>query len=308
MMPLAAAGAVCGALFAAGVALIWVRLPMRREPTLINRLAPYLRESAPPSRLLAPTGGRDQVFWLRPVVTRLAALIETVLGGAGSVAGRQLRSGRPVDVSAFRAEQVTWGALGALAGAGVGGVAWMRNPGAVVLPVVAVVLGAILGVLACDRALTRRVVRREVRMAAEFPTIAELLALSVSAGEGTAAALERVCRVSSGELTVELRSALAAARAGASMPAALGGLADRAGLPALARFVDGVVIALERGTPLADVLRAQAQDVREESRRLVLEAAGRKEIHMMIPVVFLVLPVTVLFAIYPGFIYLRLTP
>jgi tight adherence protein C len=34
----------------------------------------------------------------------------------------------------------------------------------------------------------------------------------------------------------------------------------------------------------------------------LLEAGGRKEIAMMVPVVFLVLPVTVLFALFPGFI------
>ena len=38
-----------------------------------------------------------------------------------------------------------------------------------------------------------------------------------------------------------------------------------------------------------------------------MEAGGRKEIAMMIPVVFLVLPVTVLFAVFPGFAFLRLT-
>ena len=75
----------------------------------------------------------------------------------------------------------------------------------------------------------------------------------------------------------------------------------------LSRFVEGIVIAYERGTPLAEVLRAQAQDVREAGRRAVMEAGGRKEIAMMIPVVFLVLPVTVLFAVFPGFAFLRLT-
>ena len=75
----------------------------------------------------------------------------------------------------------------------------------------------------------------------------------------------------------------------------------------LTRFVDGIVIAVERGTPLADVLRAQAQDVREEGRRAVMEAGGRKEIAMMVPVVFLVLPITVLFAVYPGFSFLNFT-
>ena len=66
-----------------------------------------------------------------------------------------------------------------------------------------------------------------------------------------------------------------------------------------------MVIAVERGTPLAEVLRAQAQDVREDGRRAVLEAGGRKEIAMMVPVVFVVLPITVLFAVFPGFAFLR---
>jgi tight adherence protein C len=77
-------------------------------------------------------------------------------------------------------------------------------------------------------------------------------------------------------------------------------------LPALVRFVDGMAIAVERGTPLADVLRAQAGDAREEARRALLESGGRKEIAMLVPVVFFVLPVTVVFALFPGFYGLRL--
>ncbi len=61
---------------------------------------------------------------------------------------------------------------------------------------------------------------------------------------------------------------------------------------------------MQRGTPLAEVLRAQAQDVREDSRRTLMEQGGKKEILMMIPVVFLILPVTVLFAVYPGIDFL----
>ena len=136
---------------------------------------------------------------------------------------------------------------------------------------------------------------------AEFPTVAELLALAVAAGEGPAGALERLVRTSSGELSRELGRTLADVRAGASLVGALEGMAARASLPALARFVDGVAIAVDRGTPLAEVLRAQAVDVREASRRALLEAGGRKEIAMMVPVVFLVLPVTVLFALFPSF-------
>jgi tight adherence protein C len=63
--------------------------------------------------------------------------------------------------------------------------------------------------------------------------------------------------------------------------------------------------ALDRGTPLSEVLRAQAQDSREDTKRALLEAAGRKEVTMLIPLVFLILPTTVLFAVWPGIVVLQ---
>ena len=73
------------------------------------------------------------------------------------------------------------------------------------------------------------------------------------------------------------------------------------------RFAQGIAVAVERGTPLADVLHAQAADVREAGRRELIEVAARREVLMMVPVVFLVLPVTVLFAFWPGVVGLSLT-
>ena len=65
-------------------------------------------------------------------------------------------------------------------------------------------------------------------------------------------------------------------------------------------------MAIERGTPLADVLRAQAQDVRDNSKRELMEIAGKKEIAMLAPVVFFILPLTVVFAVFPGLSLMRL--
>ena len=72
------------------------------------------------------------------------------------------------------------------------------------------------------------------------------------------------------------------------------------------RHVLIVAHSVERGTPLAEVLRAQAVDVREAGKRLLLESAGKREIGMMVPVVFLVLPTVVVFAFWPGLVGLRL--
>jgi tight adherence protein C len=231
---------------------------------------------------------------------------EKVSGGPGTVRRRLDQLGGTRSVEQFRAEQVVWGVLGAVGGGAVGLLAGAGRGLAVVPVLVLVLVGALLGVLGRDQWLSMQVRRREQRMLDEFPTVAELLALSVGAGEGAVGALERVATTCQGELSVELRRTLADARAGASLVQALEGLASRTSLPSLARFVDGVAVAVERGTPLGDVLRAQAQDVRELSRRRLMESGGKREIAMMIPVVFLVLPVTVLFAVFPAIAILDL--
>ena len=211
-------------------------------------------------------------------------------------------------VDQFRVEQVIWGAAGLLVGLAIMALAAARGSttGPAAFLLIALVLAA-AGVLGRDRLLTLTVVRRERRMLAEFPTIAELLALAVGAGEGAVGALARVTSLAGGELATELGRALADARSGVNLVTALERVAARTSLPALARFVDGLAVAVERGTPLADVLRAQAVDVREEGRRRLLETAGRKEIAMLLPVVFFVLPVTVVFALFPGFYNLSLS-
>jgi tight adherence protein C len=50
------------------------------------------------------------------------------------------------------------------------------------------------------------------------------------------------------------------------------------------RFVEQVTGALDRGTPIVEVLRAQAQDSRDDAKRQLLELAGRKEVAMLFPV------------------------
>jgi tight adherence protein C len=137
-------------------------------------------------------------------------------------------------------------------------------------------------------------------MMAEFPSLAELMALAVGAGESATGALDRVCRCARGELAKEFSRILAETRAGKPLVEALQGFSARTDLSPLVRFVDGIIVAVERGTPLADVLRAQAQDVRDTAKRNLMESAGKKEIGMMVPLVFGILPLTVVFAVYPG--------
>jgi tight adherence protein C len=300
-------GALLGLVLGLGLLLLHAGLPRSRRATLDDRLHPYLQDAPVPSRLLAGRHGATSTLHVvaAPAVAAVGRRLERLLGGSASVRRRLLRAGQAPDVDRFRAEQVVAGALGTLAGLVVGGLMLFGGGSSVGPALLVTLVGTGVGVVGRDQWLTHQATSRERRMLAQFPTVAELLALAVGAGEGAVGALERVCRLSRGDLAAELARCLADARAGANLTTALQGLADRTGVPSLARFVDGMVVAVERGTPLADVLRAQAQDVRETGRRAVMEAGGKKEIAMMAPVVFLVLPVTVLFAVFPGFSFLQ---
>ena len=103
-----------------------------------------------------------------------------------------------------------------------------------------------------------------------------------------------------------LLGVLGQVRTGTPLTRAFDEMAARSGLAVVSRFAEGIAIAVERGTPLADVLHAQALDVREASRRALIESGARREVLMMVPVVFLVLPTVVVFAFWPGLVGLSL--
>jgi tight adherence protein C len=209
-------------------------------------------------------------------------------------------------VERFRSRQLLWAAGGAVIGVLLATLASRVSSAGIPLLVGIVVIAAALGLLAPEQLLSRAARARLARISAELPTVVEFLTLSLSAGEGILDALKRVARTGNGELAHELGRVVAEVNTGVAVPDALQLAASMIGLPALSRTIDQLLGALERGTPLVEVLRAQAQDSRDESKRLLLEAAGKKEVAMLVPLVFCVLPVTVIFAIFPGVMVLRL--
>ncbi len=303
-------GALLGTLAAVGMLLAVRAAPPLRPIRLVDRVAPYLGDTPRPSRLLAQPSAEATPFVVArrlfgPVLTEAVGVLDRLVGGAASVRRRLGGLGSALTVEEFRIEQVVWGASGML-GCGLlvalGGLA--RGGVDAVLVGATALAGLVLGTLGRDWWLTRQVERRERTMLAEFPVLADLLALAVVAGEAPADALNRVCRLTGGELARDLGGALDRAHSGVPLTTALTEVAERTTLEPFTRFLQGIVVGIERGTPLADVLRAQAMDVREVGKRALLEAGGRKEISMMVPVVFMILPVTVLFALYPGLLTL----
>lgn len=304
-MTISPAAVLFGALLGAGLWLVIFRSPFLRATTFTQRIEPQLKMQNTGSRLLlveernvTPLGPLGRI--VKPVLHDTLAALTRLNPASKATARRLAQAGINKSAVDFRAEQLLWAAAalgGAVAFVILGASANRFNP---LFAVAAVLASTIGGFMFRDYWLGVQIRRRESKMMAEFPSLAELMALAVGAGESATGALDRVCRLGKGELAGEFAKVLAETRTGKPLVQALQDFSARTDLAPLVRFVDGIVVAVERGTPLADVLRAQAQDVRDTAKRNLMEEAGKKEIAMMVPLVFGVLPLTVVFAVFPG--------
>lgn len=278
-------------------------IPRLDRPRFARRVAPYLQDVSAGARemLEPPPPGPVPVLalLLRPALEPAGRRLGSLLGGPELIARRLRQAGSPLTAEAYRGQQV----VAALCGLAVGLVLSAAVPSAVAVLAAG---GAVAGVIVRDALLAGSARRRLDRLADELPVVLEFLALSLSAGEGVLDALRRVAHTGTGELAGEVAEVVGATAIGIPLPQSLGRMARELDLPSLTRCVDQMLSALERGTPLGEVLRAQAQDSRDDARRQLLEAAGRKEIAMLFPLVFGLLPVTVAFAVFPGLLVLNL--
>lgn len=294
---------VLGGALGIGVCLIVSVAPRWGAPTLARRIAPYIRDLTDPRGLSLPgvAAGGDLASVWRETQERFGRFA----GGSASVARRLRQAGWTTDAAAFRGRQLGW----AVAGLAAGGIllvvlvltgrasaaAWLLPP-----------LFAVSAAFLCDVHLSRCARARAARIQEELPTVLEFLALCLSAGEGILDSLRRVSDVGAGDLTAELRGVVVAVGTGSSLSESLSRLSSRLDIAALSRSLDQLVAAIDRGAPLAHVLHAQALDAREDAKRTLIEQAGRKEIYMLVPLVFLILPLSVLFAVFPGIFMLRI--
>ena len=134
----------------------------------------------------------------------------------------------------------------------------------------------------------------------ELPEIIDLLVVSLRAGNGIYRSFVSVIPHSSGALAEQLARVLRAVELGAAFGNEIKEVSKALPHPQVSEFVNKVSLALERGTPLAQMLTEQGVSVREEIKSRLLKQAGKNETRMLIPLVFLILPITVLFAIYPS--------
>jgi tight adherence protein C len=294
---------VLGTAFGVGASLLVSLAPRWGAATLASRIAPYVRDVTDPRGTTEWPSGSD--FDLSTVWEAARHRFAVMLGGSEGTA-RRLRQARWMrDVTSFRGSQLGWAILGVLVGGAA--IVFLAITGrfsgvTALLPPALGVFGAVL----TDLRLTRAARARVARIEDELPTVLEFLALCLAAGEGLLDSLRRVGAVGVGDLTAELRAVVLEVGTGSTIAESLTRSAAELQSVSLSRCVDHLVAAIDRGAPLAQVLHAQAVDAREDAKRGLIEQAGRKEIYMLIPLVFLILPLSVLFAVFPGIFMLRL--
>lgn len=301
---------LCGLILGLGLWILVGLMPRLSRPNLAARVGPYVADVSANARDLLERATADPlpVFgaMLEPVVTRVRRFTNALIG-AGEVTSVRLRqAGTTMSVDEFRSRQLLWAAGGSACAIAAGFAIETLQPVPLAAPVAFVILAAVAGFVARDHLLQRAARNRVQRMTGELPTILECLTLSLSAGEGILDALRRIGRISRGELAEELAAVPRDVSSGVPLADSFEQLSGDLQIVPLTRAIEQITGAMERGTPLAEVLRAQAQDARESAKRQLLELSGKKEIAMLVPLVFLILPVTIAIAIFPGLFVLQL--
>jgi tight adherence protein C len=151
-------------------------------------------------------------------------------------------------------------------------------------------LGTLLGALVPFLTLVNLQEERKKSVHNGLPVVIDLLSLALSAGIDLPGSIKQVVAKTSNPndpLIEELNVILYELSVGKTRQDALKGFADRVPIEAVRDFVAAVVQAEERGTPLEEVLRIQAQTSRQRRSVRAEESAARAGVKMFGPLLII---------------------
>ena len=141
---------------------------------------------------------------------------------------------------------------------------------------------------------------KESEINEELVNILQMLSIMISAGESPMMALRYISQRSVGYLPNLIKQSFLKYESGNNLTQSLEFIASATGSSALRRLTNSIQIAILRGTPILDVLNNQVQSLNKQINLALLRKSGKSEITLLIPVVFLILPVSISFAIWPS--------
>src|SRR5581483_2307264 len=166
----------------------------------------------------------------------------------------------------------------------------MTIGGRQLLAVPAAAVAAILGWFVPDLIVSRRIVERRRQILRALPDALDLLVISVEAGLGFDAAMQRLVEKSDNALTREFARVLAELKVGRSRREALRDVIERTQVPDLTNFISALLQAEQLGVSVSKVLTVQADQMRVLRRQRAEQLAAQAPLKMLIPLAMFIFP------------------
>jgi tight adherence protein C len=275
-------------------------LPARERHGSIRRAATYGKSRRP------STGRPEETFGNRVVEPMKMGLAQGVLKVSprltvDAVSARLMGAGlgRVLSPTTFLAAKAAGAIGGVVGGIVVGGMVG----GA--FPIVLAVLFALIGFMAPDLFVSFKARGRRDEIQAGLPDALDLLAVSVEAGLGFDAAIQKLTEHMEGPLVEEFALALGEMRIGETRQNALQKMVERVQASELAAFVRAIIQADQLGISLGRILRVQATDTRNKRQAAAEEKAMKAPIKMLFPTALFIFPAMFIIILGPAFLNFR---
>lgn len=163
------------------------------------------------------------------------------------------------------------------------------NPGSIIL------VGSALGFFLPDLWLRRKILKRQLIIRKELPNIIDLLTLCVSGGLDFMLAVNRVLKdLKPSPLTRELADVYRQTQMGKARKDALKDFAWRVDMPEVHSFVRTLVQADRMGSPIAEALRLQSEELRVLRFQRGEAMALKAPVKLLLPLFLFILPVVLI--------------
>lgn len=164
------------------------------------------------------------------------------------------------------------------------------------------ILGAALGFMAPDIFIAKAAEDRQDKIRKSLPETLDLLAIAVGAGMGLEAAVSLVIQRLPGPLGDEFHRLLQELALGVSRREAFTALRERTEVDELSTFALIITQADALGTPLTQVLRSQAAEMRAIRRQRAREQGAKTPVALLFPLLLGIFPALMLVVIGPAII------
>jgi tight adherence protein C len=169
-------------------------------------------------------------------------------------------------------------------------------------------LGAFYGFRMPDVWLGMKIRSRQNAIQLVLPDMIDLISVSVEAGLGLTAAIQRISERFNNPLSEEFLRTLQEVRLGRAQTDALRDMVKRVDVPDLTTLLTAIVQAELLGLAVANVLRIQSERLRERRSQRAREQAQKAPIKMTFPLVLFIFPALFVVILGPALIKMFLSP